>query len=96
MHKVHGYAYDFFYHNVFQNESFMSSLAHALFGFDIYFLVKGIHLFVWKRNDFNMRGSNLNNAKFASLGNQIKYIDNQSTINKLCHNLLQKLHPKKE
>ena len=48
--------------------------AHNFFGFDMYFLLKGIRLSVWETKDINIGGTGLTNTDFASISN-IKFID---------------------
>ena len=38
-------------------------------------MVKGFRSSVWGTNDLNMGGTNLTNANFASVGEQVKIID---------------------
>ena len=44
------------------------------FGFNMYFLIKGIRLSVLEPKDINIGGTGLTNIHFASIGN-IKFID---------------------
>ena len=72
--KIRGYAYNFFNWKVRENHNF-TCLDHNLFGFDCFFLLKGICLGVWKIKDLSIQGSNLTNIIIASSSNQIKFVD---------------------
>ena len=73
--EIIGYAHGFYYRNVRENKNITSLIAHNLFGFDFFFLIKGIRLSVWKTKDISMGGSNLTNINFANINKQIKFID---------------------
>ena len=70
--KIYGYVHDFSNHKVCENRNFISFIAHNLFDFDIHFVLKGIRLSVSKTKDLNIGSSNLNNASFFDLSNQLK------------------------
>lgn len=53
-----------------------SAWRNNLFGFDFYFILRGIKLPVWKHKELNnVSGSNLMNINFGNLSNQIKFIN---------------------
>ena len=58
-----------------ENQNQFSCIAHNFFGFDLFFLFKGIQLSVWRTKDLNIGGSRLTNINFANLGSQVKFID---------------------
>ena len=72
--KIIDYARDFCNAKVRENKDVLTCIAHNLFGFDMYFLIKAIRLSVWETKDINIGGTGLTNINFASIGN-IKLID---------------------
>ena len=58
-----------------QNQNSFSSIAHNFFGFNIFFLIKGIRFLVWQTRDVNIGRSGLTNINFANIGSQVKSID---------------------
>ena len=52
-----------------------SCLLHNFFGFDFYFLLKGIRISCWEIKDIKVGRTNLTNINFASIGSQEKFID---------------------
>ena len=72
--KILGYNHDFCNQKVRENKDVFSCVAHNFFGFDIYFLIKGIRLSVWDTKDINFRGSGLTNINFGSIA-EMKLID---------------------
>ena len=45
-----------------------------MFGFDFYFILKGIRLSTWQTKLISISGSNLASINFANIGSQIKSI----------------------
>ena len=58
-----------------ENQNSFSSIAHNFFGFNIFFLIKGVRFLVWQTRDINIGGSGLTNINFANIGSQVKFID---------------------
>ena len=50
-------------------------VAHNLFRFDFFFLLKGLRSGVWRTRDITIGGKNPPNINFASIGNQVQFID---------------------
>ena len=75
MGKIYGYAHDFCNMKVRKTQVQFSCIAHSFFGFDMFFLIKGIRLLVWETKDVNIGGTGLPNINFASLGSQVKLFD---------------------
>ena len=50
-------------------------IGHNLFRFDFFFLVKGLRASVWKTRDICIGGGNPTNINFASIGNQVQFIN---------------------
>ena len=73
--KILGYAHGFCNMKVRENQNQFSGITHNFFGFDMFFLLKGIRLLVWGKKPLNIRGSGLGNINFASLGSQVQFID---------------------
>ena len=71
--EVIGLAHGFCNRKVRENNN-ISVIAHNPFGFDFFFLLKGIRLSVWKINNFAIGGSNLTNINYANIGKQVKFI----------------------
>ena len=73
--KIISYVQNFCNMKMTENQNQLSCIAHNLFGFDMFFLLKGIRLLVWGMKNLNIGGSGLTNIDFASLGSQVKFID---------------------
>ena len=73
--KIHGYAHNFRNMKIRQNQTQFSCTVRNFFGFDMFFVLKGIGLSVWETQDLNIGGNRLSNINFASLGSQVKFID---------------------
>ena len=69
------YAHNFCDWKVRENQMGFSCLALNFFGFNIYFLIKGIRLSVWETKDFNIGVNNLSRINFANIGTQEKLKD---------------------
>ena len=88
--KIIGYAHDFCNNKVRENNDNISCIAHNFFGFDMYFLIKGIQVSVWRTKDINIGGSGLTSINYANFG-QMKFIDTMkyflSSLGKLAETL---------
>ena len=73
--KIIGYAHDFCNVKVRVNQNQFSCIAHNFFGFGMFFLIKGIRLSVWGIKDVNIGGTGMTNINFASISNQVKFIN---------------------
>ena len=49
--------------------------AHNFFGFDMYFLLKGLRATAWNSKDINIGEPNLTHINFANIGRETKFID---------------------
>ena len=58
-----------------KNQIQFSCIAHNFFGFDMFFLLRGIRVSVWGTKDLNTGGNVLTNINFAKLSFQVKFID---------------------
>ena len=50
-------------------------IAHNLFGFDTFFLIKGYHARAWGTEDLNIGGTNLTHINYENIGGEVKFID---------------------
>ena len=69
------YAHNFCNFKVRENKNQISVIAHNLFGFDIFFLLKGLRLGSWRTRSITTAGTNLLDINFANIANQVKLID---------------------
>ena len=58
-----------------ESQNQFTCITHNLFGFDMFFLVKGIRFSVWGTKDVSIGGTGLTNINFASISTQVKFID---------------------
>ena len=84
--EVKGYAHDFCNWIVRENKDVVPCIAHNFFKFDMFFLLKGIRLSVWRTNDINIGGNNMVDINYAQIDN-FKFIDSikyyQTSLGKL-------------
>ena len=73
--KIIGYAHSYCNYKVRENKPKLSIIAHNLFRFDFFFLLKGLRAAVWKTRDITIRGTNPTNISFTMIGNQVIFID---------------------
>ena len=67
------YAHDFCNIKVRENQNQFSCIARNFF--DMFLLIKGITLSVWGTRDVNIGGTGLTIINFASISNQVEFID---------------------
>ena len=70
-----GYAHDFCNRKLKKNQRTIPVIAHNLFSFDFFFVVKGIRLCVWRTKNIVIGSSNLTNVQYVNIGAQVKFID---------------------
>ena len=73
--KIIGYAHSYCNYKVRENKPKLSIIAHNLFRFDFFFLLKGLRAAVWKTRDITIGGTNPTNINFTIIGNQVIFID---------------------
>ena len=73
--KIVGYAHSFCSEKVRENYYKIPVVAHNLFRFDFFFLMKGMRASVWETRDIVIGGKNPTDINFASVGNQVQFID---------------------
>ena len=72
---VIGYVHSFYNWKVRENKCKVTVVAHNLFRFDFFFLWKGLRAGVWRRIDISIGGKNSTDVIFASIGNQVMFLD---------------------
>ena len=70
-----GYAHSFCNEKVRENYYRLPVIAHNLFRFDFFFLVKGLRASVRKTRDIAIVGKNPTDISFDSVGNQVQFLD---------------------
>ena len=88
--EIKGYAHDFCNWTVRENYDVVPCIAHNFFKFDMFFLLKGIRLSVWRTKDINIGGNNMTDINYAEIGN-FKFIDSikyyQTSLAKLAETM---------
>ena len=91
--EVKGYVHDFCNWTVRENYDVVPCIAHNFFKFDMFFLLKGIRLSVWRTDDINIGGNNMVDINYAQIGN-FKFIDSikyyQTSLGKLSETMSDK------
>ena len=72
--EVKGYVHDFCNWTVRENRDVVPCIAHNFFRFDLFFLLKGIRLSVWRTTDIHIGGNNMTDVNYAQIDN-FKFID---------------------
>ena len=72
--EIKGYAHDFCNWTIRENHDVVPCIAHNFFKFDMFFLLKGIRLSVWRSDDINIGGANMLDINYAQIDN-FKFID---------------------
>ena len=84
--EVKGFVHDFCNWLVRENHDVIPCIAHNFFKFDMFFLLKGIRLSVWRTADINIGGNNMTDINYAQIDN-FKFIDSikyyQTSLGKL-------------
>ena len=69
-------------------------IAHNLFEFDMFYLMKEYRASAWGSKDLNFGGNNLTNINFGNIGSEIKFIDTikyyQKSLGELASTLTEK------
>ena len=73
--EILGYTHDFCNWTICENKSEIAMIAHNLFGFDMFFLIKGYHATTWGTKDLNIGGTNLTHINYGNIGGEVKFID---------------------
>ena len=72
--EIKGYVHDFCNWTVRENKDVVPCIAHNFFQFDMFFLLKGIRLSVWRTDDIHIGGTNMIDINYAQIDN-FKFID---------------------
>ena len=74
--KILGYAYDFRNTKVTEKSTpNILVIAHNLFGFDLYYFIKGYIASAWCSKESNIGGTNLTQINFSDITGEIKFVD---------------------
>ena len=73
--EIFGYAHDFCNQRLKECASPISVIAHNLFKFDFFFVLKDFRLCVWGTKNINIGGRSLTDVQYANISNQVKFID---------------------
>ena len=73
--KIMGFVHDFCNQKVRENYYTIPVIAHNQFRFDFLFFVQGYRPTVWETTDIKIGAKNASNINFATIGNQVRFID---------------------
>ena len=73
--EIFGYSHDFCNWKVKESKNEILLIAQNLFGFDMFYFIKGYRASAWGSKDLNFGGNNLTNINSGNIGNEIKFID---------------------
>ena len=73
--KIFGYAHDVCTQKVKESRSPIPVIAHNLFKFDFFCVLKGLRLCVWRTKNISKGGRNLTDIQYANISDQVKLID---------------------
>ena len=90
--KIPGYAHDFCNTKVTEKSApDIPVIAHNLFGFDLYYFIKGSIAFAWCSKELNIGGNNLTQINFSNITGEIKFIYTLRYYQKILAELASKL-----
>lgn len=69
------YTHDFCHFGVKENKIKIPMIAHNLFGFDLYYFIKGYVATAWYLKGLKIGGSNLTHINFSNIVGKTKFID---------------------
>lgn len=73
--EIVGYTHPYCNEKVRENYCKTPVIAHNLFKFHFFFLLKGLRSGIWKTRDINIAGKNTSNINFANIGNQFHFVN---------------------
>ena len=73
--KIIGFVHDFCNQKVRENYYTIPVIAHNQFRFDFFFFTQGSRSTVWETTGINIGAKNISNLYFATIGNQVRFID---------------------
>ena len=80
--EIIGYAHTFCNEKVRENYYIIPDITHNLFRFDFFFFVKGVRPSIWQTTDIDIGGKNPTDINYATIGNQVKFIDTTNTFSR--------------
>ena len=89
--EIIGCAHGFCNRKVRENKHMISVFAYHLFGFDFFFLLKGIRLSVWKTTNLSISGSNVIKINYANISEKVKFIDTMKYYQQSLANLAESM-----
>ena len=81
--KILGYSHDFCNWTVRKNKSATAAIAHDLFGFDMFFFIKGYRATAWGTKDLNIEGTNLTHINYGNIVGEVKFTDTMKNYQKI-------------
>ena len=72
--KIRGFSFNFCNLKLRESQLELSYLAHNMFGFDFYFILKGIRTSAWVVKKLSIGESKLANINFANISNKLKFL----------------------
>ena len=73
--KITSYSHSYCNQKVTENHFKIPVVTHNLFRLELFFLLKGLRAGVWRRKDIKIGGKNAADVNFASIRNQIQFLD---------------------
>ena len=73
--KIVGFVHDFCNQKVRENYYTIPIIAHSQFRFDFFFFMHGFRPKVWETTDIKIGTKNTSNINFATIGNQVRFIN---------------------
>ena len=73
--EIIGYAHSYSNNKVRENKTKIGVVAHNLFRFNFFFLLRGLRVGIWKTRDINIGGKKPTNINFENIGNKVIFID---------------------
>ena len=73
--KILGYVHDFCNWVVRENKTEFAMIAYNLFGFDMFFFIKGYQATAWGIKDLNFGGTYLTHRNYGNITSEVKLID---------------------
>ena len=62
-------------------------IVHNLFGFDMFFFIKGYQATAWGTKDLNIGGRNLTHINYGNIDGEVKFIDTMEHYQKRFHRI---------
>ena len=62
-------------------------IVHSLFGFEMFFFIKGYRATTWGTKDLNIGGRNLTHINYGNIDGEVKFIDTMKHYQKHFHRI---------